>query len=50
LGIFLDFIFEAWMAVLFAIAIRFFSQLTWRKAAVISTIASILGLIVTRLL
>jgi hypothetical protein len=50
LGIFLDFMFEAWMAVLFAIAIRFFSQLTWRKAAVISTIASILGLIVTRLL
>jgi hypothetical protein len=50
LGIFLDFIFEAWMAVLFAIAIHFFSQLTWRKAAVISTIASILGLIVTRLL
>jgi hypothetical protein len=50
LGIFLDFIFEAWRAVLFAIAIRFFSQLTWRKAAVISIIASILGLIVTRLL
>ena len=50
LGIFLDFMFEAWLAVLFAIAIHFFSQLTWRKAAVISTIASILGLIVTRLL
>jgi hypothetical protein len=50
LGIFLDFVFEAWRTVLFAIAIRSFSQLTWRKAAVISTIASILGLIVTRLL
>jgi hypothetical protein len=50
LGIFLDFTFKAWMAVLFAIAIRFFSQLTWRKAAVVSAIASILVFILPQLL
>ena len=49
-GSYLDFTFKAWMAVLFAIAIRFFSQLTWKKAAVVSAIASILVFIVTRLL
>lgn len=49
-GYYFDFAFEAWMAVLFAIAIRSFSQLTWRKAAGVSTIATILSLIVTRLL
>jgi len=46
-GSYLDFTFKAWMAVLFAIAIRFFSQLTWRKAAVVSAIASILGFFFT---
>jgi hypothetical protein len=46
-GYYLDFTFKAWMAVLFAIAIRFFSQLTWRKAAVVSTIASIFSFFFT---
>lgn len=46
-GYYLDFAFKAWMAVLFAIAIRFFSQLTWRKAAVVSAIASIIGFFFT---
>ncbi len=43
LGYYLDFTFKSWMAVLFALAVRFFSQATWTKAALISVIASILG-------
>jgi len=47
---YLDLPFKAWMAVLFAIAIRFVSELTWGKAAVVSAIASILVFIFPRLL
>jgi len=43
LGYYLDFAFKAWMAVLFAIAMHFFSQLTWTKAALISAITLILS-------
>ena len=43
LGYYLDFAFKAWMAVLFAIAMRSFSQLTWTKAALISAITLILS-------
>lgn len=44
LGYYLDLAFSAWTAVVCAVAIRFFSQLTWRRAAIISAIASIISL------